>query len=89
MPDHPQRSDIRLLEAEFYGDVPLDAYAWMRGNAPVYWDETGEIWGVNLHADVMAVSKDPATFCSGKSSRPERDSWIPSMIQTTSGGATW
>ena len=28
----------------------------------------------------MAIAKDPETFCSGKSSRPERDSWIPSMI---------
>ena len=80
MPEHPTRSDIRLLDGKFYADVPLEAYAWMRENAPVYWDDDAEIWGVNLHADVMAVSKDPITFCSGKSSRPERDSWIPSMI---------
>ena len=68
------------MEGDFYAQVPLEQYAWMRENAPVYWDEAAGIWGVNLHADVMAVSKDPATFCSGKSSRPEPDSWIPSMI---------
>jgi cholest-4-en-3-one 26-monooxygenase len=28
----------------------------------------------------MEVSRQPELFCSGKSSRPERDSWIPSMI---------
>jgi cytochrome P450 family 142 subfamily A polypeptide 1 len=28
----------------------------------------------------MEVSRQPELYCSGKSSRPERDSWIPSMI---------
>lgn len=80
MPDHPVRDEIRLLEGSFYVDRPLDHYAWMRENAPVYRDPVGEIWGVTLHEDIMACSKNPKIFCSGKSSRPEEGSLIPSMI---------
>ncbi|MFP6606548.1 MAG: cytochrome P450 [Myxococcota bacterium] len=80
MADHPIRDDIRLLEGSFYVDRPLEHYEWMRANAPVYRDPVGEIWGVALHEDIMHCSKTPKIFCSGKSSRPEEGSWIPSMI---------
>ena len=80
MARHPVRDEIRLLEGDFYVGDPLDHYRWMRANAPVYRDPVGEIWGVALHEDVMHVSKHPELFCSGKSSRPEEGSWIPSMI---------
>ena len=80
MADHPVRDDIRLLESDFYVDRPLEHYEWMRANAPVYRDPVGEIWGVTLHEDIMHCSKDPGIFCSGKSSRPEEGTWIPSMI---------
>jgi cytochrome P450 family 142 subfamily A polypeptide 1 len=78
MPSHPTRDEIRLLDGDFYVDRPLEHYAWMRENAPVYWDASGGVWGVSLYEDVMAVSKAPEAFCSGKGSRP--DSWVPSMI---------
>ncbi|MEE3328663.1 MAG: cytochrome P450 [Myxococcota bacterium] len=80
MPNHPQRGEIKLLDGLFYADRPLENFAWMRENAPVYYDESGEIWGISLHEDIMTVSKSPDIFCSGKSSRPEPGSWIPSMI---------
>ena len=81
MPDHENRDDIGLLDRFFYLD-PWERYDWMRENAPVYWDPSadGGLWGVTRYEDIMAIAKDPETFCSGKSSRPERDSWIPSMI---------
>ncbi|MBB84834.1 MAG: cytochrome P450 [Deltaproteobacteria bacterium] len=81
MPNHENRDDIGLLDRFFYLD-PWDRFKWMRDNAPVYWDPTadGGLWGVTRYEDIMAIAKDPDTFCSGKSSRPERDSWIPSMI---------
>jgi cytochrome P450 family 142 subfamily A polypeptide 1 len=52
----------------------------MREHAPVYWDDGVGLWGITRHADVMAVSRDFETFCSGKGSRPE--SSVPSMINT-------
>lgn len=81
MPNHPVRDDIGLLDRFFYLD-PWDRYRWMRDNAPVYWDESadGGLWGVTRYEDIMTIAKSPELFCSGKSSRPERDSWIPSMI---------
>ena len=78
MPNHPIDDEIRLLDGAFYVDRPLEHFAWMRENAPVYYDASGEIWGVTTHEDVMKVSKTPEVFCSGKGSRP--DSWTPSMI---------
>jgi cytochrome P450 family 142 subfamily A polypeptide 1 len=83
MPSHPTRPEIRLLDRHFYLD-PHEHFRWMREHAPVYWqddaDEAGGLWGVTRHEDIMFCSKRPEIFCSGKSSRPERDSWIPSMI---------
>lgn len=78
MPDHPTRDDIRLLDGDFYARQPLDAYAWMRANAPVYYDGEGQVWGVTLYEDVMSCSKRPEVFSSAKGSRP--DSWTPSSI---------
>ena len=81
MPNHPTNPNVRLHDRFFYLD-PHPHFRWLREHAPVYWDETadGGLWGVACYDDVMAVSRDAETFCSGKSSRPERDSWIPSMI---------
>ena len=76
---HPTRPEIRLLDPGFYVD-PEPLFAWMREEAPVYWDDATGIWGITRYADIMAVSKDAKTFCSGKGSRP--DSSVPSMINT-------
>ncbi len=81
MPNHPVRDDIGLLDRFFYLD-PWERYRWMRDEAPVYWDESadGGLWGVSRYDDIMELSKTPELFCSGQSSRPERGSQIPSMI---------
>ena len=54
------------------------AFAQLRVEAPVSWqvqppsslvpadEQTGGYWAVVRHADVRAVSRDPATFCSGR-----------------------
>jgi cytochrome P450 family 142 subfamily A polypeptide 1 len=44
----------------------------------MYWDDSVGIWGAAAHADIMRMSRDWRTFCSGKGSRPE--SSVPSMI---------
>ncbi len=81
MPTHPLREDIGLLDRFFYLD-PWARYRWLRDEAPVYWDPSadGGLWGVSRYEDIMRLSREPELFCSGKSSRPERGSWIPSMI---------
>ena len=86
MPDHPTKSEILLLDGNFYIDRPLHHYAWMRANAPLYYDEVGDIWGVTLHEDIMTVSKSPETFCSGtlKHRTPTPESVITAgYIRTT------
>ncbi len=74
---HPTRPEIRLLDPDFYVD-PEPLYAWMRQEAPVYWDDGTGIWGITRYADIMSVSRDAKTFCSGQGSRPESN--VPSMI---------
>ena len=81
MPDHPTSPAVQLLDRFFYLD-PHPSFRWMREHAPVYWDASadGGLWGVACYDDIMEISRRPELFCSGKSSRPERDSWIPTMI---------
>src|SRR3954452_21826721 len=79
---HPERDDIRLLSEDFYVE-PDERWAWMRANAPVYWDDEAGIWGLASHEHVSAASRDSQTFCSGKGSRPE--SSVPSMINMDGG----
>jgi cytochrome P450 family 142 subfamily A polypeptide 1 len=70
MADHPTRPEIQLTEGAFYANDPDPLYAWMRANAPVYWDETGQVWGISRYADLKRVSKDPATFSNAGGIRP-------------------
>lgn len=76
-PEHPTRDDIEVMSVEFHAD-PMERMAWMRDNAPVYWDDVTGLWAVTRHADISAVERDFRTFCSVKGSRPE--SSVPSMI---------
>jgi len=76
-PAHPTHPDVALLSPDFYAD-PHPLFAWMRENAPVYWDDGTGIWGIAGYDDVLHVSKHNETFCSGQGSRP--DSSVPSMI---------
>jgi cytochrome P450 family 142 subfamily A polypeptide 1 len=75
----PANPEIDLLDGRFYARAPFGAWAWLRRNAPVYYDEPRGVWGVALHEDVQRVSKDPERFCSSGSSRPDAPA-IPSMI---------
>jgi cytochrome P450 family 142 subfamily A polypeptide 1 len=81
VPDHPTNPNVRLHSRFFYVDAHPH-FAWLREHAPVYWDETadGGLWGIARYDDIMEVSRKPELFCSGKNSRPERDSYVPSMI---------
>jgi len=78
-PDHPIHPNIRLLDGEFYAHDPHPHFAWMRANAPVYWDPSGEVWGITRYDDLMTVSKNPETFSNSAGIRPDSPSF-PYMI---------
>ena len=76
---HPVREDIDLLDGHWYANEPHDLWEWMRDNAPVYYDERRDVWGVTRHADVLRIEKDPKTFSSKFSPRPHGQG-LPMMI---------
>jgi cytochrome P450 family 142 subfamily A polypeptide 1 len=67
--DHPTRDDIDLIAGDFWGRDPHEEMAWMRANAPVYWD--GRTWGITRYDDLKAISRDPATFSSAQGIRAD------------------
>ena len=78
-PEHPTRDDLEVMSLDFNAD-PFERMAWMRENAPVYWDDVTGLWAITRHEDIQRIEADHDTFCSGKGSRPE--SSVPSMINT-------
>lgn len=74
---HPTRDDIDLVAGEFWGRDPHEEMAWMRANAPVYWD--GKVWAITRYADLKAIAKDPGTFSNAGGIRPDSGP-IPMMI---------
>ena len=79
MPDHPLNPEIRLIDGDWYADDPHPHFDWMRANAPVYWDEASEVWGVTRHDLLMRMSKDSQHFCNRYGMRPDSPP-IPSML---------
>ena len=53
---------IDLLDGDFYVSGPYATYAWMRDNAPVYWDETNELWGISRYDDIIDIEKRKDVF---------------------------
>jgi len=70
---------IDLVDGAFYGGDPYPAFAWMRRNAPVYFDEHNGVWGITKYHDLKAISKDPATFSNAGGIRPDQAP-LPMMI---------
>jgi cholest-4-en-3-one 26-monooxygenase len=73
------RDDIDLLDGDWYAARPYEQWAWMRENAPVYYDEKNDVWGITLYDDVMTIEKDARTFSSKRAPRPHGDP-LPMMI---------
>jgi cytochrome P450 len=63
--DETAMTDLLLDPAVYAGD-PYPLYARLRSEAPVARNQTLGLWMVSRHAEVVAVSRDPATFCSSK-----------------------
>lgn len=79
MVGHPINPDIDLVAGEFYARDPQEEYAWMRANAPVYYDEASGVWGVARYHDLKAVARDPRTFSNAGGIRPDNPP-MPMMI---------
>jgi cytochrome P450 family 142 subfamily A polypeptide 1 len=79
MPNHPTRDDIDLLDGGFYIGTVRERYAWMRANAPVYFDARNGLWGFASYDAVLAAEKDAKTFSNAGGSRPVNPP-LPMMI---------
>ncbi|MGA2835381.1 MAG: cytochrome P450 [Acidimicrobiales bacterium] len=77
----PADLHIGLTDGTFYGGDPFPAFAWMRREAPAYFDEESGVWGITRYADIKEISKDPDTFSNAGGIRPDSDA-LPMMIDT-------
>jgi cytochrome P450 family 142 subfamily A polypeptide 1 len=77
----PADLNIGLTDGTFYGGDPFPAFAWMRKEAPAFFDERSGVWGITRYADIKAISKDPDTFSNAGGIRPDSDA-LPMMIDT-------
>ncbi|MGI9577583.1 MAG: cytochrome P450 [Microthrixaceae bacterium] len=64
MADHPTHHGIDLFAGDFYANEPHEYYTWMRANAPVYFDEANNVWGIAKYDDVKAIARNPKSFSS-------------------------
>ena len=56
---------IDLLDGDFYINNPYSTYAWMRENAPAYWDSINELWGISRYDDIVEIERRKDVFISG------------------------
>jgi cytochrome P450 family 142 subfamily A polypeptide 1 len=61
---------IDILCAETHAGDPFPTYAWLREQAPLYWDAKNELWVVSRYDDIVRVSRDVDTFTSAEGNRP-------------------
>jgi cytochrome P450 family 142 subfamily A polypeptide 1 len=61
---------IDLLDGKFYAGDPFPAFAWMRKNAPAFYDKANDLWGITRYEDVRAIGQDPQAFSNAEGSRP-------------------
>ncbi len=78
-PVAPPELGVDLMDGAFFGGDPLPAFAWMRANAPVYYDGPNDLWAAAGYAEVKAASADPATFSNAGGIRPKFPP-LPMMI---------
>jgi cholest-4-en-3-one 26-monooxygenase len=60
-------ADVDLLEDTWAHEVPFEAFDLLRREAPVHWHDEPDgrgFWVLTRHADVVAASRDSATYSS-------------------------
>lgn len=63
--------DIAIADGAFWGRNPHEELAWLRANAPAWWDEAGQVWGISRYDDVKAISTQPDVFSNAGGIRPD------------------
>jgi cytochrome P450 len=63
---HGVLPDLPLTDPAFHASEPWDVYRWLRDESPVHWFAPAGFWAVTRHEDVLAISKDPLTYCNGE-----------------------
>jgi cholest-4-en-3-one 26-monooxygenase len=53
---------VDLLDGDLYAGGPYEVYAWLRDNAPLYWDPVNELWGVSRYDDIVEIEKRKDVF---------------------------
>ncbi len=71
--------NVDLLDGRLYGGDSHPAYAWMREQGGMYFDEKNGVWGAASYETVLAASKDPSTFSNAGGIRPDNGP-LPMMI---------
>ena len=61
---HPPGGPLDLLDGAFYVSNPYPTYAWLRENAPFYWDAANELWGVSRYDDIVEIETRKDVFIS-------------------------
>ncbi len=62
---------INLLSGDFWGRNPHDELAWLRNNAPVYWDDHSQLWGISRYDHVKEIETNAEVFSNANGVRPE------------------
>jgi|RhiMetdeSRZDD1v2_1073273.scaffolds.fasta_scaffold14279_6 cholest-4-en-3-one 26-monooxygenase len=62
-------SDIDIASPAVYeAGIPHESFRLLRDNAPVHWhewtDRSRGFWAITRHEDIVAISRDPATYSS-------------------------
>src|SRR5213596_1778924 len=55
-----------LHDPGFHAGDPFPWFRRLRAQPGLHWHEPPGFWAVTRHADVTAISRDPATFCSSR-----------------------
>ena len=61
--------EIDLLDGALYVNDPYPTYAWMRANAPVYWDAGNELWGISRYDDIVEIEKRKDVFVNSDTAK--------------------
>ncbi len=75
------KPSINFLDGAFYADDLHGAFAWIRENDPIYYDENSELWGLTTYEHVREASRHPELFSSAQGARPKTPA-MPMMIDT-------